>query len=133
MSVHQNQLLDVLIQERLDAFIPNVFQTLNPGETFLPNWHVDTIAWHLEQCYHREIKRLIINVPPRHLKSICASIAFPAWVLGKDPTAKLICVSYGAELASKLARDTRTIMNKTGHQGLCRCHAERLRLGHFHP
>ena len=70
--------LDVLAQERLDVFIRMAFETLNPGETFLPNWHLDTIAWHLEQCYRRENKRLIINVPPRYMKSISASIAFPA-------------------------------------------------------
>jgi hypothetical protein len=42
-----------------------------------------------------KIRRLIINLPPRHLKSLMASIAFPAWCLGHDPSAQILCVSYG--------------------------------------
>src|ERR1700719_3777982 len=54
--------------------------------------------------------RLIINLPPRHLKSLLASIAFPAWCLGHDPSAQILCVSYAQELADKLGRDCRSIM-----------------------
>jgi len=57
-----------------------------------------------------KIRRLIINLPPRHLKSVMASIAFPAWCLGLDPTAQILCVSYAQDLADKLARDCRSIM-----------------------
>ena len=49
--------------------------------------------------------RPIINLPPRHLKSLMASIAFPAWCLGHDPSAQILCVSYAQDLADKLARD----------------------------
>ena len=57
-----------------------------------------------------KIRRLIINLPPRHLKSLLASIAFPAWCLGHDPSAQILCVSYAQDLADKLARDCRSIM-----------------------
>ena len=53
---------------------------------------------------------MIINVPPRHLKSTCASIAFPAYVLGHDPRARIIVASYPNELATKLAIDGRSAM-----------------------
>ena len=56
------------------------------------------------------VVRLIINLPPRHLKSLMASIAFPAWCLGHDPSAQILCVSYAQDLADKLARDCRGIM-----------------------
>jgi hypothetical protein len=82
------------------------FHEVNPGDRFLANWHVDCLCWHLEKCYRREIKRLIITLPPCYLKSICASVAFPAWVLGQDPTRRLICVSYSQDLARKHALDT---------------------------
>jgi predicted phage terminase large subunit-like protein len=58
----------------------------------------------------RKIRRLIINLPPRHLKSLLASIAFPAWCLGHDPSAQILCVSYAEALSNKLARDCRSIM-----------------------
>jgi hypothetical protein len=54
--------------------------------------------------------RLIINLPPRSLKSLMASIAFPAWCLGHDPSAQILCVSYAQDLSNKLARDCRSIM-----------------------
>ena len=64
-----------------------------------------------DRPYRREIKRLIITLPPRSLKSICASVAFPAWALGHDPTLKIICASYAQDLAGKHARDSRTLMS----------------------
>src|SRR6201981_1166305 len=57
-----------------------------------------------------KIRRLIINLPPRSLRSLLASIAFPAWCLGHDPSAQLLCVSYAQDLADKLARDCRGII-----------------------
>ena len=49
------------------------------------NWHICRIAYRLEQVRLGKIKRLIITVPPRSLKSIMCSVAFPAFVLGHDP------------------------------------------------
>ena len=63
-----------------------------------------------------EIKRLIILMPPRSLKSICASVALPAWLLGSDPTRRIICVSYSADLAAKHARDCRAVMTAPWYQ-----------------
>lgn len=74
------------------------------------NWHLDAILDRLEACRRGDIRRLIINVPPRSLKSLCASIAFPAFLLGHQPSNQIICASYGQDLADKLARDTRSIM-----------------------
>lgn len=65
-----------------------------------------------------EIARLIINVPPRSLKSHSASIAFPAWILGHDPAAQAICVSYAQDLAEKMARDCRALMQGRFYQRL---------------
>ena len=62
--------------------------------------------------------RLIINLPPRHLKSLLGSIALPAWLLGHDPSLQIICASYGAELAHKLSRDCRTIMESEWYKEL---------------
>jgi predicted phage terminase large subunit-like protein len=78
---------------------------------FLPNWHLEVICQKLDAVRRGEIKRLIINVPPRHLKSIAGSVCLPAYILGHDPTTQIICASYGQDLADKLARDCRSIMN----------------------
>jgi predicted phage terminase large subunit-like protein len=93
------------------AFIERSFYQLNPDAEFLPNWHIEMIASELERCLRGETKRLIINVPPRSLKSHCASVAFPAWLLGHKPSTEIICVSYAQDLADKLALDCRSLMN----------------------
>ena len=97
---------------RLDLgyFAELCFCELNPQAAFLPNWHIEVIAAKLAAVRAGRIRRLIINLPPRHLKSLLASIAFPAWCLGHDPSAQILCVSYAQELADKLARDCRSIM-----------------------
>jgi predicted phage terminase large subunit-like protein len=97
---------------RLDfvSFIEAVFNLLNPGRPFLINWCILALAYHLEQVRLGRIKRLIINLPPRFLKSLISSIAFPAWALGHDPTKRLLTISYGLELADKFAFDSHRLM-----------------------
>jgi len=65
----------------------------------------------LSKVLSGDVKRLIITIPPRHLKSICTSVALPAFVLGHNPTRRIICVSYSQELAVKHANDCRSVMN----------------------
>ena len=57
----------------------------------------------------REVTRLIINIPPRHLKSLIASVAAPAFLLGQDPTARILAVSYAQDLAFSLAQQCRML------------------------
>jgi predicted phage terminase large subunit-like protein len=98
---------------RLDfvSFIEAVFNLLAPGRPFFMNWHILALAYHLEQVRLGRIKRLIINLPPRFLKSLISSIAFPAFVLGHDPTKRLLVISYGLELADKFAYDSHRLMS----------------------
>ena len=76
-----------------------VFETVSPGDVFLPNWHIDAMTYAAERVIEGKLKRLITTVPPRHLKSIIFSVALPAFLLGLDPTKRIICVSYSADLA----------------------------------
>src|ERR1700692_4257326 len=94
----------------LGYFAERCFCELNPQAAFLPNWHIEVIAAKLAAVREGKIRRLIINLPPRHLKSLLASIAFPAWCLGHDPSAQILCVSYAQDLADKLSRDCRHIV-----------------------
>src|ERR1700730_18835033 len=102
--------LDVILRSDLGFFAERCFCELNPQSAFLPNWHLEVIAAKLAAVREGKIRRLIINLPPRHLKSLIASIAPPAWCLGHDPSAQILCVSYAQDLADKLARDCRSIM-----------------------
>src|SRR5712664_2384255 len=99
-----------ILRSDLGYFAQRCFRELNPQAAFLPNWHIEVIAAKLAAVREGKIRRLIINLPPRHLKSLLASTAFPAWCLGHDPSAQILCVSYAQDLADKLARDCRSIM-----------------------
>lgn len=107
-----------LLRSNFDAFIEGSFYELNPTTPFLSNWHISVIAAELEACRRGETKRLIINVPPRSLKSHCASIAFPAWLLGHDPSAQIIVASYAQEFANKLSSDCRALCGSPFYQNL---------------
>ncbi len=117
-SVMDPILLRAILRKDFMSFVEKVFQTLNPTQTFVPSWYLEAIAWHLEQCRLGHITRLLITVPPRHLKSVSASVAFPAFILGHDPTARIVASSYSMELATKFARDTRAVMNTLWYRQL---------------
>ena len=114
-SVDQN-LLNAVLRRDLYSFTRKTFNMLNPGQTFVREWFLRAIAHQLERVRHGEINRLIINLPPRSLKSIMASVAFPAFVLGHDPTKRIICASYSGELSRKLSNDFRALLASEWYQ-----------------
>ena len=101
--------LDAILRSDLSLFVRKVFATVSPNDIFKPNWHIDAVVHELTRCHRRENRRLLITQPPRSLKSICASVAFPAWALGHDPTLRIMCVSYSEGLAHEFARQFRMI------------------------
>jgi predicted phage terminase large subunit-like protein len=114
----QRFVLAGLLRQRLSSFVARVFAQLDPNTIFHRNWHIDAIAWHLEEVRHGRIKRLIVTMPPRSLKSITASVAFPAFVHGHHPERRFICVSYASELAAKLQNDYRIIVEQAWYRSL---------------
>ena len=84
----------------------------------MPAPYIELMASRLEDCRAGRIRRLIVNLPPRSLKSHCCSIAFTSWLLGHNPAIQIIAASYGQDLADKLARDTRTLMEADWYRAL---------------
>jgi predicted phage terminase large subunit-like protein len=104
------QLRNTVLREDFVSFVHRGFLEISPGTNYNANWTIEVIADRLKAVADGRNKRLIINMPPRSLKSFIASVAFPAWVLGHNPSARIICISYGQDLAGKFARDCRRIM-----------------------
>lgn len=104
------RLLEALLRSDFRVFLEKIFTTLAPGQQFIDCWHLKAIAWQLDRVRRGEIKRLIINMPPRSLKSISASVAFPAYLLGLDPKLRIICISYSGDLAKKHSNDFRAVL-----------------------
>ncbi len=106
---NQSRTFDLELSMRYDlmTFIHFCFLELTPNQTFSEAQHLTVIAAQLaDTLLGRGPKRLAICLPPRSLKSLSVSVAAVAWILGLCPTKRIICVSYGQDLA----RDTRTIM-----------------------
>ena len=102
--------LDTMLGQDFTAFVRKVFETVSPVDVFLPNWHIDAMTYAAELVIAGKINRLITTVPPRHLKSVIFSVAMPAYLLGRDPTQRIICISYSNELAIKHAIDFRAVI-----------------------
>ena len=110
MTRSEQALVDAILRSDFESFLRRCLMTLNPGMPFLPNWHIKAIAYQLERVRRGEVNRLIINMPPRHLKSLTVSVAFPALLLGLEPWHRIFAISYGSELSLKHARDFRAIV-----------------------
>lgn len=102
--------LNIALREKLSLFTRQSFLTVDPGAQYTHNWHIDCIAEYLTACKNRDIKRLIINIPPRYLKSISVTVAWPAWLMGLDPSTRILAASYSQVLATKHSLDCRRII-----------------------
>lgn len=105
-----DQLVRSVYVHSLHTFVTRAFSVLNPAETFIESPHLRALCHSLERAAAGEIRRLIITLPPRHLKSHVVSVAFPAWLLGRNPSEKIACASYGSSLAEDFGRQTRDLM-----------------------
>ena len=87
-------------------------------ENFIHGRHHEIMAEAFERVARGELKRLIINMPPRHTKSEFASYLLPAWFLGKFPTKKVIQTSHTAELATDFGRKVRNLVDSEAYKNI---------------
>lgn len=112
------QVVDAICREKLSPFTRKSFGIIEPSTDYMPNWHIDCIAEHLEAVWNSEIRFLAINMPPRSLKTHTTSVSFPAWGMGKDPSVQFMLTSFKSSLAEKMTRKTRKIMQSSWYQRL---------------
>lgn len=85
--------------ESLAEFIRRGWPVLEPGTPLVWNWHLDAICLHLEAASDGRIRRLLVNVPPGHMKSLIVSVFWPAWRWLREPGWRGLFSSYAMELA----------------------------------
>ena len=78
---------------------------------FIAGSHHKIIAKKFEDISRGKIKRLIVNMPPRHTKSEFCSTYFPAWIMGKQPKRKIMQTTHTGELAVRFGRKVRNMMD----------------------
>lgn len=113
-----NKLTISLLRNNFPSFVAKSFFTVSPNTQYLHNWHISLISHKLKQIEEGKIKRLIINIPPRNLKSICISVAWTTWLLGHTPSTRIMASSYSQALSNKHSQDCRLIMNSRWYQEL---------------
>ena len=112
------RLIQAILRNSFNCFVAKSFSTISPNSIYLHNWHLDMIAYKLAQVEKGEITRLIINMPPRYLKSISVNAAWPAWLMGQDPTKRIMVASYSQALSNKHSQDCRLVLNSKWYKDL---------------
>jgi predicted phage terminase large subunit-like protein len=107
---------DAMLRTNFTAFAERAFATVCPGTPYCAGWHIEVMGEALRKVGAADIRRLLINLPPRYMKSIITAVAFPAWMMGLDPSLKFLVASYGGELAAKHARDFRMVMESAWYR-----------------
>ncbi|NUN47679.1 MAG: phage terminase large subunit [Candidatus Brocadiae bacterium] len=83
----------------LREFVRQAWHVVEPQTRFVPGWHLDAICEHLEAATRGELRSLIVNVPPRHAKSLLVSVFWPCWVWASRPSTRWLYASYAASLS----------------------------------
>lgn len=106
--------LDAIRAERsrrsLSYYTKQAWPVIEPGTEYLHNWHVDAISEYLTAVTQGQMKRLLINMPPRYMKSISVSVMWPTWSWIERPSTRWIFASYSQSLSTKHSIDRRTII-----------------------
>lgn len=94
----------------LRDFVRGAWNIVEPARAFIPAWHIDAIAEHLEAVDAGQIKRLLINIPPRYGKSTLVSVLWPTWSWTERPWSRWVFCSYASGLSVKHSRDRRLVI-----------------------
>ena len=117
-------LLDAIQRERLRRaasaslyeFVKQSWHVVEPGVPFIPSWHIEAICEHLEAVSAGQIRRLLINIPPRHSKSTIVSVMWPMWEWLTQPEEKFLCASYSGVLSIRDNLKARRLVQSPWYQ-----------------
>jgi len=116
----QHAAFRALMRWDFPAFVERVFRTVRPETAFVREWAMQAVAHATMETCRGATRRLVINLPPRCSKSLICSVALPAFLLGQDPTMRIVCVSYSKDLAEALARDFITVLESAWYRNAFR-------------
>lgn len=109
-----------ILQINFLAFVQKAHIELEGRPLDLTQEYISYLVWHIEQMILGKTQNMIINLPGRHLKSFIASICAPAFLLARDPTKKILIVSYSLDVSSELVRKGRQLMEASWYKEICR-------------
>lgn len=118
LSATDRQAILGIQRNNLSEFIRRVFSIVSPNATYKHSWHIDFIAEILTEATKGNLDRFIINIPPRFLKSISLSVAWPAYLLGHNPSEQIMCASYSKDLAMTLGVACRQVIQSDWYHAM---------------
>lgn len=98
----------------LSTFIRESWPILEPATPYVHGWHIDVVCEHLEAVRSGELVRLIINIPPRAMKSITVAVCWPAWEWLTAPHTRWLFASYAAHLSIRDSLKCRRLIESPG-------------------
>ena len=117
LAALQAEQLKRVAERSLPAFVRQAWPILEPTTPFLPNWHIDLVCEYLEAVTAGEIRRLVINLPPRYGKSLLVSVLWPVWEWIRHPATRWVFTSYAVSLAGQHSQDRRTLLQSSWYCG----------------
>lgn len=117
-------MLDMIKRERdrraasasLYEFVKQSWHVVEPGVPFIASWHIESICEHLEAITAGELRKLLVNIPPRHSKSTIVSVMFPMWEWIVRPEEKFLCASYSGTLSIRDNLKARRLVQSPWYQ-----------------
>jgi predicted phage terminase large subunit-like protein len=104
------------MKRSLKEFTKSCWPTIEPSRPFHDNWHIDAISEHLQAVVEGDIRRLIINIPPRHMKSLSVAVALPAWTWTIQPEKRFLFASYASSLSIRDSVKCRRLISSPWYQ-----------------
>lgn len=105
-----------LVRKSFMEFVRAAWHVIEPSVEYMHNWHIDLIAEHLQSVHEGKIRRLILNIPPRHMKSLLASVLWPCWMWLDNPSLGMIFCSYEESLSIEHSEIRRMLINSDWYQ-----------------
>ena len=106
----------VLAKRHLIEFIKQAWHIVEPKNRFIDGWHLHAICDHLEAISRGEIQNLLINIPPRFMKSLAVSVFFPAWEWIREPSLRYLYSSYAETLSKRDSLKCRNLITSLWYQ-----------------
>src|SRR5215467_3795292 len=112
----RNEIETEMAARSLREFVRQAWPIVEPSTPFVPGWHIDAIVEHLEAVTRGQIRNLLINVPPRHMKSLLVSVFWSAWEWIRWPERRWLFSSYAAQLSIRDSVKCRRLIESPWYQ-----------------
>lgn len=116
LKLVENEQLRRVAEASLYEFVRQAWPVIEPGVPFIDGWHLRIICEHLEAISAGDIRKLLINIPPRHAKSTIVSVCWPCWEWIARPYEKYLCASYSGILSTRDNVKSRRLLTSPWYQ-----------------